>query len=79
MLIPMCTMIMQNKHDANFHISTLSIDNGICHVKLIGVHPSNISWHLLLAKIFNSPNSAGMYHGQLVATSVLCGANPLVL
>ena len=30
-----------------------TIDNEICHAKLIEVHPSNISSNLLAAKIFN--------------------------
>ena len=51
------------------------LDNGIRHAKLIEVHPSKISWNLLLAKIFNSQIFAGTYHGQRVATSTLCGAN----
>ena len=50
-------------------------DNGILQAKLTEVHPSNISSHPLLAEIFNSPVSAGKYHGQCVAISVLCGAN----
>ena len=48
-----------------------------CHAKLIEVHPSNISLHLLLAEIFNFSIFAGTYHGQRVATLVLCGANQL--
>ena len=67
-------MNMQNGHDAKFH--TLNpTDNGISQAKLTEVHPSNISWHPLLTEIFNSPISAGTYHGQRVAISVLCGAN----
>ena len=60
--------------DAKVH--TLNpTDNGIRQAKLTEVHPSNISWHPLLAEIFNSPITAGTYHGQRVAVSVLCGAN----
>ena len=59
-------MTMQNGHDANIHILHPA-DNGTCHTKLIEVHPSNISWHLLLAMIFNSSNSSGTYHCQRVA------------
>ena len=33
------------------------LDNEICHAKLIEVHSSNISSHLLLIKRFNSPIS----------------------
>ena len=54
------------------------LDNGICHAKLIEVHSSNMSWHLLLAKIFNSLISAGTYYGQHVTTFVSCDANQLV-
>ena len=65
-------MNMQNGHDAKVH--TLNpTDNG--QAKLTEVHPLNISWNQLLAKIFNSPISAGTHHGQRVAISVLCGAN----
>ena len=67
-------MTMQNGHDTNFHILHPT-DNGICHAKLIEVHPSNIFWGPLLAEIFNCPISAGTYYGQRVATSVLCDAN----
>ena len=70
-------MTMQNGHDTNFHILNPT-DNGICRAKLIEVHPSNISWHLLLANILNSQTSAGTYHGQRVARLVLCGANHFV-
>ena len=69
-------MNMQNRHDANVHALN-PIHNGICQAKLTEVHPSNIIWHLLLAEIFNSPISAGTYHGQRVATLVWCGANQL--
>ena len=66
-------MNMQNGHDAKVH--TLNpTNNGICQVKLTEVHPSSISWHPLLTEIFNSLISARTYHGQRVATSVLCGA-----
>ena len=69
----MYTMNMQNRHDANVH--TLNpIDNGICQAKLTE-DPSNTSWHLLLAKIFNSSMSVRTYHGQRVATSVLWDTN----
>ena len=65
---------MQNEHDVKVH--TLNpTENGICQAKLTEVHPSNISWHPLLAKMFNSPISAGTYHDQRIATSVLCGPN----
>ena len=42
-------------------------------------YSSNMSWHLLLAEIFNSPIFAEMYHGQHVTTSVLLDANRLAL
>ena len=45
-------------------------------MKLVDVHPSNISLRLLLVEIFISLISAKKYHGQPVATSVLCGAHP---
>ena len=61
---------MQNGHDVNV-LTLHPTDNGICHAKLIEVHPSNISSYPLLAEIFNSLISAGTYHGQRVATSVL--------
>ena len=65
---------MQNGHDAWVH--TLNpTDNGIRQAKLTGVHPSNISLHPLLAEMCNSPISAGTYHDQRVAISMLCGAN----
>ena len=51
------------------------LDNGIHRAKLIEVHPSNISWNLLPAKIFNSQNSAETYRGQRVAAWTLCDAN----
>ena len=38
----MYNMIVQNGHDANVH-TLHPTDNGICHAKLIEVHPSNIS------------------------------------
>ena len=48
------------------------LDNGIHHAKLIEVHPSNMSWNVLLAKIFNSQISAGMYqHGQRVVATLM--------
>jgi len=50
-------------------------DNWICHEKLIEAQPSNISWNLLVDKIFSSPISVGTYHGQHFATSVLWDAN----
>ena len=49
----MYNMSMQNGHNANVH-TLHPIDNEICHAKLIELHPSNLSWHLLLAKIFNA-------------------------
>ena len=56
--------------------STLSTPLTMELPKLIEIQPSNISCHLLLAEIFNSPISAGTYHGQRIATSsVLCGAD----
>ena len=76
LLTPSYNMTMQNGHDVNVH-TLHPTDNGIRHSKLIEVHPSNISWHLLIAEIFNSSISAGTYHGQRVATSVFCGANQL--
>ena len=63
MLVPLHNMTIQNEHDANAHILDPT-DNEIRHAKLIEVHPSNISWHLLLAEIFNSQISDGMYHSQ---------------
>ena len=69
-------MNMQIEHDANVH-TLHPTESSICHTKLIEVHPSNISSHPLLAKIFNSQVSAKTYHGQLVATLVLCGSNQL--
>ena len=67
-------MNIQNGHDVKVH--TLNpTDNGICQAKLTEVHPSNISWHPLLAEIFNSPISTGTCHGQRVPISVLCDAN----
>ena len=67
-------MNMQNGHDVKVH--TLNpTDTGICQAKLTEVHPSNISWHPLLAEIFNSPISAGTYHVPHVAISVVCDAN----
>ena len=66
---------MQNGHDVNVH-TLRPTDNRIRHAKLAEVYFSNIFRHLLLlAEKFNSPVSAGTYHGQRVATSVLCGAN----
>ena len=50
----MYNMNMQNGHDAKVHILNPT-DSGICQAKLTEVHPSNISWHPLLAEIFNSP------------------------
>ena len=47
-------------------------DRWICHAKLVEIHPSNMSWNLLLTNIFNSPISAGMYHDHHIATSMLC-------
>ena len=71
-------MNMQNGHDVKVH--TLNpTDNGILQAKLTEVHPSDISWHPLLAEIFNSPISAGMYHVQRVAILVLCDANQFKL
>ena len=67
-------MIMQNGHDVNAH-TLHSLDDGICHVKVIGVHHSNVSWYLLLVDIFNSLISAETYHVQRVATSLLYGEN----
>ena len=65
---------MKNGHDAKVH--TLNpTDSGIFQAKPTEVHPSKTSWHPLLAEIFNSQISAGTYHGQHVAISVLCGAN----
>ena len=69
-------MTIQNGHDVNVH-ALHPTDNRIHHAKLIEVHPSNISLRplrTLLAEMFNSPIFAGTYHGQRVATSVLCGA-----
>ena len=67
-------MNMQNGHDGK--VQTLNPnDNRIRQAKLTEVHPSKISWHPLLAEIFISPISAGTYHGERVAVSVLCGAN----
>ena len=51
------------------------LDIESCHAKLIKVHASNISLNLLVTKMFNSQISVRTYHGQRVATSVLCGAN----
>ena len=62
-------MNKQNRHDAKVH--TLNpTDNGIRQAKLTEVHPSNISWHLLLAKIFNSPISAGTHHSHVRRKSI---------
>ena len=47
------------------------------HAKKIETRQQNIPWNLLLAEKFNSAFSAGTYHGQRVATSVLCNANQL--
>ena len=58
----------------NFHILHPT-DSATRHAKLIEVRPSNISCHLLLAEIFNFQISAGTYHDQRVATSVLWGVN----
>ena len=69
-LVSMYNMTMQNGHDASVHILHPT-DNGICHAKLIEVHPSNILSDLKVAKIFNSPISAGTYHGQRIAILVL--------
>ena len=68
-LVSTCNMTIQNEHDANAHILHLT-DNEIHRAKLIEVHPSNISWHLLLAEIFNSPIYARTYHDQRVATYI---------
>ena len=38
---------MQNEHDVNVY-TLHPIDNGIRHASLVEVHPSNISWHLLM-------------------------------
>ena len=51
------------------------VDNGVCHAKLIDVHPPNIYCNLLLTKIFNSQISVGTCHSQRVAILVLCDAN----
>ena len=68
------SLAIRNRHDTNIH--TLNpTDNGICQAKMTEFHPSNISWYLLLAKIFNSSISARAYHGQHVAISVLCNTN----
>ena len=40
---------------------TPPFNDRICHAKLIEVHPSNISWNLLLVEIFNSPIDDGTY------------------
>ena len=69
---------MQNRNDVNVH-TLHPTDNGICHAKLIEVHPPNIFSHLLLTKIFSSLVSARTYHGQGVATLVLRGVNRLEL
>ena len=63
-------MTIQNEHDTNINILHPT-DNGIRHAKLVEADPSNISWHLLLAEIFNSKISAGTNHGQRFATLVL--------
>ena len=60
-------MTMQNGHDMNVHIP-YPIDDEIFRDKLIGVHPSNISWHILLTEIYNSPISYETYHDHCVAT-----------
>ena len=62
-------MNMQNRRDMNFYILH-PLDRWIRHAKLIEVHISHSTLQLLLAEIFNSPISAGTYHGQRVATSV---------
>ena len=63
-------MTMQNGHDTNFYM-LYPTDNGIHRAKLIEVYLSNITWHLLLAEIFNSQIFAGTYHCQRATTSVL--------
>ena len=65
---------MQDRHDAN--VTTLRpSDNGIRHINLIEVLPSNIFCHPLLIEMINFQISARTYHGQRVTTSVLCDAN----
>ena len=59
----MYNMNMKNGHDAKVRILNPT-DNEICQAKLNEVHHSNISWHPLLAEIFNSPISVETYHGQ---------------
>ena len=59
LLIPTSNMAMQNGHDTNFHILHPT-DNEFSHARPIEVYPSNISWHLLLAAIFNSQTFARM-------------------
>ena len=70
----MCDTTMKNWHDMNFHILHPTGD-GIHFAKLVEIHPSNISSHLLLAEIISSQISARTCHGQRVATMMLWGAN----
>ena len=75
-MIPTYNMTIQNRHALSFHILYPSVI-GICHVKLVDVHPSNISLRLLLVEIFISLISAkNIMVNLLLHTSVLCGAHP---